>query len=72
MKYFAYCEPDPDRVEVLSEAAILDFYWHYWSKNMVLVGKLLNVTKKNCIDDFCIVHWAWEVSEDCYRALKKI
>lgn len=72
MKYYAYNEPDPDRVEVLSETEVLDFYWNYWSTCMLLVGKLPLVTVYNCIDDFCVVHWAWEISEDCYRTLKKI
>jgi hypothetical protein len=72
MKYFAYNEPYPDRVEILSEQEVITFYWNYWSKKMFLAGKLLMATKSNCIDDFCSVHWAWEISEDCYRTLKKI
>lgn len=72
MKYFAYCEPDPDRVIVLTELEILDSYWDYWSSMMIKVNKAPLITPKNCIDDFCVVHWAWEVTESCWRTLKKI
>ena len=71
MKYFAFCEPDPDRVLVLSELELLDQYWDYWSKMMLKANKSPLITPKNCIQDFCVVHWAWEVPEACCKTQKK-
>lgn len=46
---------------VLSEQQILDYYWDYWSKKMYSIGKPEKViTKENCIDDWAVIHWAWE------------
>ena len=70
MKYFAYLEPDTTKA--LSLVEILDEYWVYWSAAMLRVGKSPQITQRNCIEDFCTVHWAWEISEDCWRTLKKI
>lgn len=67
MKYWSISYPDEndnDVVETLSEDEIIKQYWDYW------YGKMCekyskehvdeNYTKQNCIDDWTILHWAWQ------------
>lgn len=70
MKYYSYNEYDPNSpladdkggyVVTLSEKEILEQYWDYWCDRMRQVGKDPNqYSQLDCIDDWCIVHWAWE------------
>jgi len=80
MKYYTICYPDHNILgqeythwETLSEQEILDSYWDYWSSKVAevnphhLISK--QITKENCINDWCIVHWAernywWERMEN--------
>jgi hypothetical protein len=74
MRYWSYNEYDPDSpladetggyVVTLSEKEILDRYWDYWCKRMYEVGKDPEVhTFQDCIDDWVIVNWAWESTND--------
>jgi hypothetical protein len=64
LKRYKYVEPGDNNepVEViLTEKEILDFYYDYWSMSMDRIGKNDEISKENCIIDFCIVHWAVEV-----------
>ena len=71
MKYYSIAYPDGDNdvVETLSEAEILSEYWDYWYELMCKkYGKDevdANYSKQDCIDDWVIVHWAWESTNDC-------
>lgn len=70
MKYYSYVEPSEfNELEatkfVLSEEEILKDYWDYWCDRMKEAGKAEEINKKNCIDDFCAIHWATE--EDVFR-----
>ena len=67
MKYWTICYPDnEDNVvyETLSDEDILNQYWDYWYGKMCQkFGKEhvdANYSKQDCIDDWCIVHWATE------------
>lgn len=57
-------ENDNDVVETLSEKEIIEQYWHYWYGRMCdKFGKEhvdANYTVQDCIDDWTVVHWAWE------------
>lgn len=67
MKKYCYIEPgkNDELVEiVISEQEILDFYWEYWSSGMEKLGKNHLITKENCIEDFCIVHYSSEINEN--------
>ena len=67
MKYYSYVEPDENMrpVEIiLSEQDIIDQYWEYWSTAMKKVNKEDLITRKNCIEDFCIVNWANEINDN--------
>lgn len=66
MKYFRYVEPgfQTEAVEyTLSEDDIIAEFWKPWSERMTKKygeGHRL-ITRENCIDDWVVVHWAWEV-----------
>ena len=86
MRYWTFVEMDVNsrgdsitRWVTMSDQEILDYYWEWWSSQMREVarsGKITNVTlesitKENCIDDFCIVHWAernyWREIKEYYE-----
>lgn len=62
MKYWTICYPDESGhvEETLSEAMILQYYYPYWSEQMHKVGKQDMISEELCIEDWVIVHWAWE------------
>lgn len=73
MKYWSIGYPDEngnDVVETLSEKEILDQYWNYWYNRMCeKFGKEhvdADYTKQDCIDDWVVVHWAWDDVENWY------
>lgn len=54
----------------LSEQQILDYYWNWWSTGMHNVNKPEElITPENCIDDWVVIHWAWE-DEIGWRKMK--
>lgn len=74
MKYYSYNEYDPESpfadetggyVITLSEEDIIKQYWDYWYGAMCRKFGKEHVdntySKQECIEDFCIIHWAWEV-----------
>lgn len=70
MKTYQFYEyhPDDEVTDVLmewTEDDILEYYWNYWNERMVKkfgYGHEL-ITKENCIEDFVIIHWAWEKTD---------
>lgn len=71
MKYYTHCYPDDnDRpvFETFSEKEILDIYWDSWYSRMCnKFGKEIvdrDYCKQDCIDDWVIVHWAWESNQE--------
>lgn len=72
MRYWSYNEQtkslDDSVVVTVSEEEILDMYWSWWySKMCEKFGKEVvdrDYTKQDCIDDWVVVHWAWEVKDD--------
>ena len=68
MKYYSYPYYDPDpskqRIVTLSEEEIIKEYYDYWQERMIAkFGKEhfeANYTEKDCIEDWVVVHWAWE------------
>ena len=76
MKYWCYNEYDPESpladsgggyVVILSEQDILDQYYPYWSGRMIeKYGQEefdKTWSKKECIEDWVIVNWAWESNQ---------
>jgi len=56
-------EDEPSKRVVVTGGQILELYWEFWKEQMVNRfgegSELINF--KNCIDDYCVVNWAWEV-----------
>jgi len=76
MRYFSYNEYDPDSpraddtggyVETLSEEEIRKQYYPYWYGKMCeKFGKEHvdeNYCFEDCLTDWQVVHWAWEVNQ---------
>ncbi len=70
MKYYSYNEySEEDSVVVTkSEKEIIDEYYDFWYDRMCKkFGKEqvdANYTKYDCIDDWIVTHWAWEVNDE--------
>ena len=73
MRYFCYNEYDPENlladetgghVKVMSEEEIQNEYWSYWHEKMCAKFGKEHVDKnycfQDCLEDWKIVHWAWE------------
>lgn len=64
MRYFSYYEINSD-ILTKSEEDIRQEYYPYWYKKMCdKFGKTYtdeNYSFEDCITDFVIVNWAWEV-----------
>ena len=67
MRYWSYNEQTEsgDAVVTVSEDEILNQYWPWWYVKMCeKFGREVvdsDYTKQDCIDDWVVVHWAWEV-----------
>lgn len=68
MKYWLISEPAGDSSEpvhsIFSDQAILNTYWHYWSDKMILAGKGDERSESRCIEDWCVLNWAVEVTKE--------
>lgn len=70
MKYYCYNEMNDngELVKVFSEEEILRTFWPYWKERMIeKYGEEdfnNNWGPDDCIDDWIVIHWAWEASED--------
>lgn len=67
MRYWSYNELEDDGsnlVVTLSEDEILNQFYPYWSSRMIAkFGQEVferDWCKKDCIDDWVVVNWAWE------------
>ena len=47
-----------------TEKRIIAEYFTYWSDQMKRIGKEDQICHENCIEDWVIVNWAQELSED--------
>ena len=50
-------------VETWSEDQILKSYYPHWCGNMIQNRAAPDLNPKNCIDDWCVVHWAVETDQ---------
>ena len=58
----AYPSEDGDVVEILTEDEIIAQYYTYWSTKMIQNCPNEPITRERCIEDWCVVHWATEVT----------
>ena len=52
---------DQDGEHVITEEEIMRDFFPDWAKGMKERGKGDLVSKENCIQDYCVVHWAHEI-----------
>lgn len=67
MRYWIYAEPaglegSEPAYCILSDKAILESYYTYWSGKMDLAGKAHLANDEDCILDWVSTHWATEVT----------
>lgn len=68
MKYYSYNQLDENNKHIIitvSEDDIIAEYWDWWYDKMIKkFGEGHEwITRECCIDDYVVVHWAWEI--DC-------
>lgn len=64
MKYYAYGERnefDIDELHIYSEEEIIIEYFPYWKARMEKANKDRFISLDNCLDDWIVVNWAWEI-----------
>ncbi len=66
MRYFSYNElAEKPTVITVSEDEIRQTYYEYW---LTLIEKKYgpnhNFVFQDCVDDWCVVNWAWEVEDE--------
>lgn len=66
MKYYKYSDFNEDHV--YSEEDILKEYYPAWKVGMERLGRADEISKKKCIEDWCITHWAELATEEEYVA----
>ena len=65
MRRFAYEESDSPEPIILTEEQIISDYWVYWMNQMKAIGaNEHSITRENCLEDWCIINWAWEIEQD--------
>lgn len=59
--YYYYDGPI-DTPTQISRDEILDKFWNLWREKMIKkYGENSElITKDNCIQDWCVTHWAWQ------------
>jgi hypothetical protein len=62
--YNPYATPEDDCSIIMTEEEILLEYWDYWCNQMHAIGKHDQISKEECINDWCAVHWAVEVKDE--------
>jgi hypothetical protein len=67
MRWFRWLEPGVDGEPLTleaSEAEILENYFPYWCDQMRKVGKGNQISHAACVEDFTVVHWAWDATHE--------
>ena len=66
MKYWTIAFPGEygqHVVETWSEDQIMESYYMYWCGKMIQNVPNPDLSRENCIYDWCVVHWAVETDE---------
>ncbi len=55
---------DLDGIHDLTDEEILATYWEWWQAQMLKLAtqKVVEISQEACIQDFVVVHWAWEIT----------
>ena len=75
MRYFFYYEPIEDgttgkTIIITSEEIISGQYWSSWTAKLKSLNREHLISKQNCIDDFCTINWAQEITKEKYLDMK--
>lgn len=54
-----YCYDDPFGHYEFTRQEILDSYLDHWKARMVKAGRQHLITEENCVEDWCLIHWAY-------------
>lgn len=62
-----YCDPvtmesSEPVYTIMSDRAVLDYYWTYWRDRMLQQDKQDQITEETCILDWATIHWAQEIT----------
>lgn len=60
----AFVFQDQDGEHTVTEEGILRTYYPYWCGEMTKVGKFEEISIESCIEDFTVVNWAEEVTNE--------
>jgi hypothetical protein len=66
MRWFRWQEPGPNDEPMeleASEAEILENYFPHWCDQMRQAGKGDQISHAACVEDFMVVHWAWDATD---------
>lgn len=66
-RHFAYNELGQDNPVVVDEDEIRRTYWPHWVEQMEAArerGSTIPITWENCLLDFQVVNWAWEITDE--------
>ena len=76
MKYWQYVYPSDGHynygVETYSDDDIINEYWDYWKDKMICQELEEEISRENCIDDWVVINWAFEIAEEEYKKTKGI
>lgn len=45
----------------VTRSEILKEYFPWWIEQMRKAGKADLISEDRCVEDFCVVHWAWKI-----------
>ena len=54
---------DLDGIHDVTDAEILETYYPWWASEMRRLGRDHIISEEACIEDWVVVHWAWEIFE---------
>lgn len=64
MRTFAYNEIGENNepiIKTFTEEEILKTYYPWWKSELESLGRSNLVSEENCIEDWVVINWAWEV-----------
>jgi len=57
-QYFERTKDEQNITVIVTREEILSQFYDKWNKRMIEVNKNAEISEKNCIEDFCAIHWA--------------
>ena len=70
MKTYKYIWPYGETI--VTEDEIIEEFYDFWVEKMKKVNKEHLISRELCINDFIVVHWAWEIDEHTKENIKLV